>query len=90
MTHKVNVAVAKAQFSELLRKVSQGETVVVERRGSPVAVIRAYGPQDAEPERSWVDQVWGIAAELPEFDRIMRSVVASRRADRPRKVDLDT
>lgn len=90
MARKVSVAVAKAHFSDLLRRVSKGETVVVERRGAPVAVIRAFESKDGEPEKSWVDDLWGVAAELPEFEKIMKSVVSSRRTSRQRKVDLDT
>jgi prevent-host-death family protein len=37
---KVNIAEAKAQFSKYLKKVEQGETVVLARRNRPVAEIR--------------------------------------------------
>ncbi len=37
---KVNVAEAKAHLSKYLRKVEQGETVVLARRNRPVAEIR--------------------------------------------------
>jgi antitoxin (DNA-binding transcriptional repressor) of toxin-antitoxin stability system len=37
---KVNIAEAKAQLSKYLRKVEQGETVVLARRNRPVAEIR--------------------------------------------------
>ncbi|MGH9333584.1 MAG: type II toxin-antitoxin system Phd/YefM family antitoxin [Vicinamibacteria bacterium] len=37
---KVNIAEAKAQFSKYLRKVEQGETVILARRNRPVAEIR--------------------------------------------------
>ncbi len=37
---KVNMAEAKAQFSKYLKKVEQGETVVLARRNRPVAEIR--------------------------------------------------
>jgi prevent-host-death family protein len=37
---KVNIAEAKAQFSKYLKKVEQGERVVLARRNRPVAEIR--------------------------------------------------
>jgi len=37
---KVNIAEAKARFSKYLKKVEQGETVVLARRNRPVAEIR--------------------------------------------------
>jgi antitoxin (DNA-binding transcriptional repressor) of toxin-antitoxin stability system len=37
---KVNIADAKAHFSRYLKKVEQGETVVLARRNRPVAEIR--------------------------------------------------
>lgn len=90
MARKLSVAAAKAQFSEVLRDVSKGEVVVVERRGSPVAVIRAYDPADSKPRKSWLESLWGVAADLPEFEKIMREVVASRSNQKPREIDLDS
>jgi len=37
---KVNIAEAKAQLSKYLKRVEQGETVVLARRNRPVAEIR--------------------------------------------------
>ncbi len=42
---KVNIAEAKAQFSKYLRKVEQGERVVLARRNRPVAEIRRIAPR---------------------------------------------
>ena len=42
---KVNIAEAKAQFSKYLKKVEQGETVVLARRNRPVAEIRRIAPR---------------------------------------------
>ncbi len=42
---KVNIAEAKTQFSKYLRKVEQGETVVLSRRNRPVAEIRRVPPR---------------------------------------------
>jgi prevent-host-death family protein len=37
---KVNIAEAKANFSKYLKKVEQGERVILSRRNRPVAEIR--------------------------------------------------
>lgn len=37
---KVNIAEAKARFSKYLKKVAEGETVVLSRRNRPIAEIR--------------------------------------------------
>ena len=39
---KANIAVARARFPELIRKVEEGETVVIGRYGTPVAVVLSY------------------------------------------------
>ncbi len=46
----VGVHEAKTQLSDLLRRVEAGETVVITRRGMPVAELRA-APQAATPDR---------------------------------------
>ncbi len=63
---KVNIADAKARFSEYLKRVEAGETVLLARRNQPIAEIRplARPPQQPRPV--------GLAAgefEVPEdFD----------------------
>lgn len=89
MTYKVGVAEAKANFSDLLRRVSAGETIVVEKRGAPVAVLRAYQASDEEAPACWADEILGSARDVPEFEEIMAEVVASRADRPPRPVDLD-
>jgi len=42
---KVNIAEAKAHFSKYLKRVEQGETVVLARRNQPVAEIRRVRPR---------------------------------------------
>jgi prevent-host-death family protein len=42
---KVNIAEAKTHFSKYLRKVEEGETVVLARRNRPVAEIRRVRPR---------------------------------------------
>lgn len=45
---EVNVHEAKTTFSQLLRRVAAGETVVISRRGKPTAKLI---PWSAPPER---------------------------------------
>ena len=40
--YTVSVAEARARFSELLDKVEAGETVVITRRGQPIADLSAH------------------------------------------------
>ena len=90
MTTRVAVAEAKAHLSEILRAVEErGERVVVERRGRPVAVIEPYDQKLEQPERHWADQLDGVAADIAEFDAIMKDVVKSRRQAKPRPVHLE-
>lgn len=90
MTKKVAVAEAKAHLSELLRVVEErGERIVVERRGRPVAVIGPYDESLDESELNWVDRLDGVAAEIADFDSIMKEVIKSRRDAKPRPVRLE-
>ena len=91
MTRTASVAQAKAKLPELLREIeSTGEPIVIERRGKPVAVIRAYDPAlDAERPRHWVACLDGIVAGVPDFGKVMKEVVASRARTRPRPVVLE-
>ena len=47
---KINMADARARFPELIRKVEEGETVVVGRYGTPVAVVLSYEKFDQMEE----------------------------------------
>jgi prevent-host-death family protein len=90
MTTRVAVADAKARLSEILRAVEErGERVVVERRGRPVAVIEPYDERLEQSERHWADRLDGAAADIADFDVIMKDVVKSRRKAKPRPVQLE-
>ena len=56
----LSISEAKAQFSKLLDRVAAGESVMIERHGVPVAVLR---PVDAAPSAP-VDEV---IAQLKRF-----------------------
>jgi prevent-host-death family protein len=43
---------ANQAFSQILKAAEGGESVVITRRGEPVAVIAPYRPQDRERERA--------------------------------------
>lgn len=57
---EVSVAEAKAKLSELLKRVEEGESVTITRRGKPVAVVsapkKAYAPL---PSRAEVREKFG-------------------------------
>ena len=77
----VNVAEAKRRFSDLLGRVAYGgETVVITRRGRPMAKLVPHGVAGEESlaaVRGW------LAPDDPFFERI-DSIVAARSGHRPR------
>ena len=79
MMESLNVADAKRRFSELLDRVAAGERFVVTRRGKPTAaLVPPAEARDDGPEHVGLLPFVGALAEWPEFDEIMRDVVASR------------
>ena len=82
---EIGVAEAKARLSELLERVSNGERIVVARRGRPMAMLV---PPDAEVEPAarpgGLATLAGVLADAPGFDDEMRLVVRSRRTARDR------
>ena len=52
----VNVTEAKAHLSRFLKRVEQGETVVVCRRNEPIAEIRALPKPTREPRPVGIDR----------------------------------
>ena len=77
----VNVAEAKRRFSDLLGRVAYGgETVLITRRGRPMAKLVPAGPDRMESlaaVRGW------LANDDPFFERV-DSIVAARSKHRPR------
>jgi prevent-host-death family protein len=47
----VNATDANQRFAELLGKAVSGETVIITKRGEPVAQLTPYRPETASPER---------------------------------------
>jgi antitoxin (DNA-binding transcriptional repressor) of toxin-antitoxin stability system len=52
--YTVSVAEARARFSELLDKVAAGETVVITRRGEPVADLSAHRKPRKKIDVGWL------------------------------------
>ena len=78
----VNVAEAKRRFSDLLGRVAYGgETVVITRRGRPMAKLVPHGATGKD-ERLAAVRGW-LADDDPFFERI-DSIVAARAGHRPR------
>ncbi|BAJ83176.1 prevent-host-death family protein (plasmid) [Acidiphilium multivorum AIU301] len=55
MPRLVSAADANRQFSEILGQAVQGETVIITRRGAPVAQLTPLGRRPADEAR---DQAW--------------------------------
>jgi prevent-host-death family protein len=57
MSIAVNATDANQRFAELLGKAAAGETVIITKRGQPVAQLMPYRPEAASPERkaAWDD-----------------------------------
>ena len=63
---RVNVTEAKAHLSRYIKRVEQGETVVVCRRNVPIAEIRALPKPAREPRPVGIDRGLTIPAEFFE------------------------
>ena len=78
----VNVAEAKKRLSDLLGRVAYGgESVLITRRGRPMARLVPAGPPEAGEGLAGV-RGW-LADEDPFFDRVDEAV-AARARHRPR------
>ena len=49
-THSIGAFDAKTHLSELLEKVSRGESYVITRRGKPVAELKPFQEKKASPD----------------------------------------
>ena len=76
MAESVSVVDAKAHFSELLERVSRGETVEITRRGRPIArlsgIERQKKPIDIEALKELTDSMPEQSESAGEFMRRMR------------------
>jgi prevent-host-death family protein len=79
---KVNVAMAKNHFSELLGRVAYGgETVVITRRGKPMAKLV---PPDSIAPGTGLADVKGWMDDDHPFLAAVSDIVAARRRHLPR------
>ena len=78
----VNVADAKKQFSDLLGRVAYGgETILITRRGRPMAKLV---PPDEPEDRKGLGSVRGWLAEDDPFLGAVDEIVTARSLHRPR------
>ena len=69
MSETVGVHEAKTRLSDLLRRVEAGETVVITRRGEPVAELRPASPR--APRLAGT-----LSWELPEREGLLDALAA--------------
>ena len=56
---EISIAEAKARFSEILKRVESGETIVITRYGKPVARIEAEGQNRKLPRiGAFKGEIW--------------------------------
>ncbi len=74
MTLQVNIHEAKTQLSRLLRRVMNGEEVVIARAGRPIARLLPYNPppEQRKPGNDAGKVVIGhdFDEPLPEFEEL--------------------
>ena len=98
MTRKVSVAQAKAELSALMAAVAyQGQHVVIERRGKPMAALVSVDDLDQiERERATSARPRGALALIGawsdiddrEVDAMVADIYAARKKDTGRSVEL--
>ena len=69
----VNVYEAKTHLSKLLERIERGETIVIARAGTPVAVLSPYVDPGTRPRQPgvWNGRVWmsdDFDEPLPGFE----------------------
>lgn len=69
----VNVYEAKTHLSKLLERVERGETIVIARAGTPVAVLSPYAQPAPAPRPIGIDRgtIWmsdDFDAPIPGFE----------------------
>lgn len=98
MNNKVSTAQAKAGLSALITNAANGQRVVIERRGKPLAalvgmedlqLIKREVPTALHPQGALV--LIGAWGELDddEVDALVNDIYAQRLEDTGRRVDLE-
>jgi prevent-host-death family protein len=67
MSTTISATDANQRFAEILGKVAAGETVIITKRGEPVAQLMPYRPEAASPERkaAWDDLIASLTRGVP-------------------------
>ena len=74
-TEIVSLADAKAHLSELTEKVARGETIVITKRGKPVAqVSQPSAPREPVPLEQLRELTDGMTPQSQEAGNFMRQV----------------
>lgn len=71
---------AKTRFSELIRRVSRGEQIVITHHGVPVAVIAPVEPALAQPPREVIAALKDFREGRSLGDLSIRDLIAEGRA----------
>ena len=76
MTDTVNLAEAKAQLSDLVRRAAAGETINIALRGNPVVqltpIVKARKPVDVEAWKRIAERAGPQSEDTETFMRKMR------------------
>ena len=98
MTTTLNVAEAKARFSDLMaRAVHRGERFLIARRGRPmVALVSAADLEKLEQaerpdpgSRQGLAAAIGALADFPEYIEALEEIVRDRQKEMPRPFSFD-
>jgi prevent-host-death family protein len=71
---------AKTRFSELIRRVSRGEQIVITHHGVPVAVLAPVGPSPAQSPQEVVAALKAFRKGRKLDDLSIRDLIAEGRA----------
>lgn len=62
---KASIRDLRIHASELVREAENGEVVLIERRGEPVAELRALGRRAKQPPLPDMSDIWETFPQLP-------------------------
>lgn len=68
---KLNMAEARAKFPELIKRIQEGESVVIGRYGTPVAVVLSY------------EKFQEMEEDLEDLHSALRAVLEARTEQTP-------
>jgi prevent-host-death family protein len=62
---KVSIRDLRIRASELVRDAENGETIVIERRGEPVAELRRFSKRRKQPPLPDMKAIWNSFPSVP-------------------------